>query len=318
MNEKRELLEDSITPKLVSYSKKIGEVADRYISKREEFRRVLEWFNHHDEFYTETDLKLQKITWAKGINSWLGYADPIINEKSKPSLDYISEFVHPVVKNWYNIFTKAAILIFTQIDTNKVKNVKSRFVITIPVMKENGQYVLIRQMSMPFGKDDKGRLVSFINSYTVFGAYRGEPMKLEVYDEGNNLKEDIYKQIEDQVCSCLDVFEKENLSPELFSIIDVIADLRKSGIDVNYKNIGIHSRSRKAKSEDAIKKSLGRINEKLRGILKLDKKDQKQYNREFLPPYKTSKQQLIDYFIQSGFISLLKKHSRQQKAMPRK
>lgn len=301
----RVLKKDTITPMLVDYSKKI-DVAVNNKAHRKRFKEVLVAFDHHDELYTETDLRLRRITWSHGVKKWLGHDDPEINTTP---IDFISEYVHPLVRDWYKAFENAATLTFTQ---KQYTYLKSRYTIMVPVRNANGQYVLIKQMSMPFGFDKDGQLVSFINSFTLFGTYRGgEPLKLEVYEGPDRVNDGTYDHIENLIYPCIRLHKKDNLTQSFFSIIDIIRELKENGEAVNSRNISKHFKGLKRteiKRESATT-YLNRIRLRLTSLFleNLPREEKKKIIKEQLPNFKDPLQ-LIDYFEQSGILNLLRKY----------
>jgi hypothetical protein len=303
----RVLKKDTIIPMLKEYGDRI-DIAVNNIEHRKRFKEVLVAFDHFDELYIETDLKSRHITWSHGVNKWLGHPDPEID---KTPLNFMADYVHPLIRDWYEAYVNAATLTFTKKQCNYLK---SRFTITMPVRKANDEYVLIKQMSMPFGFDENNNLVSFIHSFSIFGTYSREPVKLEIFEGHEKMEDGTYHDIEDLIHSCISLRSENNLSKTLFSIIDNINQLKQKGEVVNTRNLSKHFKGlKRAKvADESTAKYLNRIRKHLMWVLRLDhlpQEDKKNYQKKYLPNYENALE-LIDYFEQSGILNLLRKQAR--------
>ena len=153
-------------------------------------------FNHHDEFYTVMNLQERRITHLHGLKTWLGHQEPVVDGVEGVALDYLSQYVHPLLREWYELFLHAAILHFTDIET---KYLASRIVISIPMRHETQGYELFKQMVMPFGRTAQGKIVSLVSSYTSFGPFRNEPMRMKFYKRAVEEGPDLYTAVETKI-----------------------------------------------------------------------------------------------------------------------
>ena len=135
-------------------------------------------FNHHEEYYTVMNLQEKRITDLYGLGTWLGYAEPAVGGEAGVPLNYIAQYVHPLLRVWYECFLNAAIIRFTEIETEYLA---SRIVINFPLRHEKLGYVLVKQMVMPYGRTSRGKIVSLISSFSLFGQFRNEEMSVKFY-----------------------------------------------------------------------------------------------------------------------------------------
>ena len=201
----------------------------------DKFTGFLTRYDHHEEAYTVTDLQEKRITWTHGINNWLGYNDLPIDPKAHSGfpLNYITQKVHPPLREWYEIFLNAATLVFTEIGT---RYLASRIVISCPMYlgnkenpDKNGPSVLIKHMAMPLGYRSKN-IGSFVNSYTVFGQYRFEPLKLRLFNGVVELTSEEYEKVENKIISAI-TWKKRvpQLTKKHLEILEVFRELSKDG-----------------------------------------------------------------------------------------
>jgi len=193
------MLQSNLPTELIKYREKLLNIVPTELSL--DFPGFLRFFGHHDEAYVISDLKSNQITWTLGIEKWLGYLE---GEKTPLRIDFMSQYVHPFLRDWYQIINDAATLVLAGHPT---KFLKSRFVLSVPMKKRDNKYVLVKQMSMPFEYDEEGKVGKFLTSFTLFDQYRGEPMSLELFETTKK-------------ALCRLIFRDSKISPRLYKSQD--------------------------------------------------------------------------------------------------
>lgn len=143
--------DEPLDHELKAYSDSLAQIHDP-TDHRKRFREFLRKFRHHDEFYTEVDLKTRMIAWSMGVNEWLGQLKPVDNHTP---MDYLEKFVHPFARDLYRYYVKAMTVVFAERAYTKPLDV--RFSITVPMRYGQSKYLLVKLMSMPFGLTEKAR-----------------------------------------------------------------------------------------------------------------------------------------------------------------
>jgi hypothetical protein len=305
MSLERVVKRDIFSDKFKLYRTIIGDPFDEE-SLVPKFKRLLKKVNHHEDFFIETDLKSGKFSWNYGIQKCLGYT---ATEHQQLEGDFISEKVHPVVREWYTIYVQAITWLFTHIKTQPLA---SRFTITVPVKHKDDHYILCKQMSMPFAHDKRKKWVSFLNSYSMFGAYQGEPLKLRIHLGDRKAEDKMHKEMENLIYRCLDVDTGVNLTNPQFSMIEIYADLKHKGAELTSKSVVDRFNAGKTtnKADGYDRKAFTNIKKRLACILGLDPfppDDKINYRQEYLPDYKNNFK-LIDFCEQSDILKHLRKY----------
>ncbi|MBO9562461.1 MAG: hypothetical protein J7621_06780 [Niastella sp.] len=287
--------------------------------KLEEFRKDLQSFDHHEQWYFEMDLVSQSITWSYAFEKWLGYQDE--EPKGKP-LDYITRYMHPFVADWYKCFFRAMILFFTQ--KEGVVHLKPRFVINIPLLHADGHYLLVKQMIMPFGINEDKKVVRFISSFSIFDEFQGEPLRPRIY--GVDLKPDdqAWLTIRQTVFSCIKAAKnfKWNLDPYLINVLDSIQHLKKQGVKITDTAIEDHYLQLSKKdglSQGTMHKFFARIIKQVMDLMNnanLTEKDKHLFPDVFYAAQarkkgnqeKGDQKRAIKFFYESGIIGVMLHH----------
>jgi hypothetical protein len=298
-----------LNQELHAYSKNLAEIHDP-TNHREKFKQFLEKFRHHAEFYTEIDLKTQTISWSYGLKEWMGHPKPADNDDQIDSLD---KYIHPFALEWYRYYVKAMTAAFTE--KTFTKTLDNRFVITVPMRNVQGQYLLIKMVSMPFGLTAKGRLATLINSWSLFGPYRGEGLSIEIFDGNKKMdekKDDTLKTFRKKLAPCVSLDRKIRLSKGDIKYAGFVAHLssinKKTGLDT------ILAYQKKLEKNEDIKeatvlRAIVRLHERTKVVLGYRELATQAdglrdpYLPDFDDPY-----HLIQYCIDSGIIDLLKSY----------
>ncbi|HEV2478597.1 MAG TPA: hypothetical protein VGS79_02990 [Puia sp.] len=219
-------------------SRKPGTTLEAYIppgpieneSKCSRFWKFLsKVFDHHEEAYTVTDLQEKRITHLHGVKTWLGHEEPMVDGPEPVPLNYLSQHVHPLLRGWYELFLHSAILHFTEINTEYLV---SRIVISIPLWHATQGYVLVKQMVMPFGRTLEGKIVSLVNSYTIFGPYRNEPMRMKFYKGAEEEEKPMYAAVEARIGKAIRLVKGHpKMTPKYSEILGIMRGLYLKGIE---------------------------------------------------------------------------------------
>lgn len=212
-----------------------------------ELLRTLKWLGHYDEYYTIVNLKTRRIEWHHGINKHLGYSDNDITDAIPDNPDedrgiyFFGRIIHPFVKQWHHLFMVSMLKLFNEKEVGRLKIRDTRFIINIPVKKKNGVYVFVKQMLLPMRLDAAGKLVSYLNVFTIVDEYRGQPLRPRFFENINDAEalqemrgklEQTHKKI---AASEIQLEQKENFTPREFELIDIFLTLYGSEGDWKIK-----------------------------------------------------------------------------------
>ena len=180
---------------------------------------LIKELDHHDDFYTIVNLKLYQIVWDFNLEKHLGCK--FLNKEGL----YLNKLVHPLLKEWHLIFAAGMYYGVFKKGLSNILNKKNRYVINIPVQKQNGKYMSVKQMSMPFQFDERGNMVSYINCFSIIEEYEGQPLNPRIL-HGNKKDRHENKSLIEFSTKFLKLPRKENLTPSLFKIIKEILTIK--------------------------------------------------------------------------------------------
>lgn len=180
----------------------------------------LVFLNHHDEVCTRTNLRDNTITWSLGIKTWLGYQDG--TEKEPLPGNYLSQLVHPFLRNFYQLSINAALLVMTH---QKTTALAYRFVLMVPMRNSDGKYLLVKQITAPFDYDKDGQIATCLNSYTIVGDYRLEIMKIDFFQADKELK-GWQQDLRTRIAACIKIDDNYRLNNIHRNVINAIRSLR--------------------------------------------------------------------------------------------
>jgi hypothetical protein len=191
--------------------------------------KILKWLRHYDEYYAIINLKDNKITWSYGIENHLGYESEVIK---KGGVLFFRSIIHPFVKEWHNLFTFAVLKMFRDKTAGSFQLRKSRYIINIPVKKSNGKYVFVKQMLLPFQKDEKNNIISYMNVYSIVDEYKGQPLRPRFFENLERKKE--WESSTKMIAAETIKMEKnENFTETEFLVINKFIELTKKTDEVN-------------------------------------------------------------------------------------
>lgn len=300
------------------------------ISNTDDCKRIwnfLKWFGHHDEFYIEVNINKPAVTRTYGIEKWLQQADI----KDQPRSNF-TQYVHPFIRDWYEAFTEAALLVLLERTTHEF--LKSRFVINVPLQKGDGKVMLVKQITMPFGLDKDNKIVSFITACYIVDTYRGEPLKLTVHDGNkrvgmfNETNFSIEEKLQSLIQPCMN-FTREtrivknkgkdktvkypaNLTVKHFDVTNTIRQIKRRTKDFSTETIAeiLNSRKNKALRSGSYTKYLNEIKSHVKWMFYYEEihkqrhQDNVKYLLESMPKVKDSFP-LIEFIDESGILDLL-------------
>lgn len=281
---------------------------------RKRFKEFLRKFRHHDEFYTEVELKTRTIVWSMGIRDWLGQPRP---EDYATSMDYLEKFVHPFAREYYRYYVKAMTAVF--VERTYTKPLTIRFSISVPMHYGRNKYLLVKMMSMPFGLTEKGKIGSLLNSYSSFGPYKGEAISIDVFDGNKKMDEkhdDTIRDFRQKLVPCLSADKKLRLSTNDVKYADYISRLNAANQRPNLHTVLAFQKEyekRKDLTQAQVQKAIDRLYDRVKYILGFERLDAtaKDIHDPFLPDF-SDPYHLIQYCIDSGIIELLKSRKRQK------
>ena len=306
----RVLRNDALSGLLTDYQQKLkGKEIHDPDERLDRFRKFLRSFRHHDEAYTETDLKTGKIGWSLGVHKWLGHRDP--SDGISP-IDYMEQFAHPFIQDWYRYYVKAITLAFIRRTTTYLE---SRFTITVPMKNHKGEWLLVKVMSMPFGKTKDGQLVSMINSFSLFGTYQGEALKMQISDANQRIPDgdESYKDFRRLMAGCMDFGQHPNLTENCFKYGAIIRSLMERQQEITLGAVweAYNRRYNKPGSEPvdvtAVNKGIRTMRNRLTELLGSDL-----LTAEDIAPWQQFRKDqrnhfpLIQFCVESGIVDLFK------------
>jgi hypothetical protein len=297
-------------------SKTVTLSADR-LRDRARLKKILQHYRHPGEFYIESDLSTGYITWTHGFHDWMQHPDP---KAGVDTIDALSQYIHPLIAPWYRVFLWAITKIMTELPTQYLS---SGFCITVPMRAGDGEYLLVKHMGLEFGKTIHGEPGALLNIFDIYGAYRSEPMSIELWEgmqkPGNQETERLHRYVHPY----MDIQSRVNLTLTLgdFFIMDRIAELIALNIPRTCDQLEKIYEKVKGRpiGLDALKQRLNRLHRRLKWLLWLDKKMPADYrageNERFMPDYQDV-YALVDFLQRSGIIAQLRYYYRERGFKP--
>ncbi len=130
---------------------------DKMAERKKDFYRYKEFVPRRDECYYVLDFSRNKVTYAKGFLTSLGYEDESID------LQKLIEIVHPDDSTLVNQVSKAAILYAIEHPNSPENNVLS---MTYRIKKNDGSYAKILSQSVILRTDENGSMLSTLVKHT--------------------------------------------------------------------------------------------------------------------------------------------------------
>jgi hypothetical protein len=227
---------------------------------------LLEKFRHHDEFYTLFNIKEQQLTWNFAMDTFMGHN--IDTDDNKKKTAFYQSLIHPFVADWANIYMAGMYKCLLEQKFKNVDYLQFRYVVNLPMIKSNGTYMLVKQISMPFEFDTNGLMISHINSCFIIDKYKGEPLKPRIFHLGKRMKEE--EQVLFQECLDFIVLDKKKntLSHDLAKMANLILEIPGN----NKGNLAKELHRKKGGTPEAKPdyKAVNRVRDKLAPLFKYD------------------------------------------------
>jgi hypothetical protein len=142
-----------------------------------------------ERFFFIIDMADFEIYQTIGINQWLGYSDIQFSLR-----DYWENIVHPQCK-------KSLLLIAHQLYSSlcigkyPLQFMVQRYSSRVALRHRDGHYLLAKKTSSIFQYDDKNRLLSYLNEFTIIGDYNGESIEPRMYNSFGDREVEKEKEI---------------------------------------------------------------------------------------------------------------------------
>lgn len=237
----------------------------------------LEWLRHHDEYYVIHDLKNSKITWHFGIEDCLGY------EVKNFELFWGASLIHPFISEIYNVLALAAYRLMDEYK-DEMRALKTRYIINIPVRKATGNYVLVKQVSMPLQFDSEWNVTSYITTFSIGDGYRGVPLRPRVF-HGTERKRDIELRLFEKAAEFLFVNPEFQFKDKELEVLELCYQIYLEN-DIDNAKERIMEELEFGKGDKSYYKIRGDINRKAKHLLKLDADSLKIYQSCIITEYR--------------------------------
>jgi len=137
----------------------LGEPVKGYTPEKiERLKQALMSLRHYSEYYTIIDIRTQNFDWCFGLENVLGYNSGVWTHYD--SIKYIHDDFRKLYLHIEEIYYNKMIY-----NLYSLSPMTSRYIINIPVMKNDGNFVWMKQLSIPLNLDFEGRTVKQLNTY---------------------------------------------------------------------------------------------------------------------------------------------------------
>lgn len=269
---------------------------------------LIKKFNHHDEFYTLFSVKENRLLWHWGFDTYMGY--PITTEHEL-SIDFYIGLIHPFLREWMTAFLAGIQKTVMDKTLSNIEFLTTRYCINLPMRKANGNYMFIKQFSMPFTFDKNGIMESYLNCHIIVDKYKGEPLKPRIFhmEKRNKADEMLVKQA---AAHFLNIPKANLLTPQLLSAIKIFkeATQNKKGIltKVSKSKIARKNKNGENLKPETINRYRHRIKTILLPLLQIPNHNTKDKSElellKWIPDFEET-YTLIDFMLESGIVDVL-------------
>ncbi|HRH61115.1 MAG TPA: LuxR C-terminal-related transcriptional regulator [Chitinophagaceae bacterium] len=151
------------------------------VSEKEQQKEITILKNtiHYEKFFFVINHQKFITEHVHGVHRWLGY-----NDRDFTLMKYFS-IVHPshLVAQMTNVYELLEALIAGNWPVNFMSH---KFISTVALRHAGGEYLLFKRLAWPFQHDDKNRLLSYLNEFTLVGAFNNEPYSARMTDSDGN------------------------------------------------------------------------------------------------------------------------------------
>lgn len=151
------------------------------VSNEEQAREInsLRETLNNERFFFIINLPKFEIEETYGVQKYLGYPENDFTFKK-----YWNHVIHPgkqplklLARHMYEAFCNGKY---------PLKFIVQRFTSLVPLKHYNGNYLLTKKTSSVFQYDANNRLISYIDEFTIIGAYNNEPLDPRMWFEYDN------------------------------------------------------------------------------------------------------------------------------------
>jgi hypothetical protein len=149
-------------------------VSQKIISEEQQAESVnqLKDIVKYESFFFVTDMLNSRLYALHGLQKWLGYSDRDFTEAKFRSI------VHPAHHIALAIQAYAVIQIGLSGGFNKAFMHQSNYTVFLNIKHNDGHYVLVKRNATPFQYDQNGRLLEYMNIFTIIDQYHDKPFEL--------------------------------------------------------------------------------------------------------------------------------------------
>jgi hypothetical protein len=175
---------------------------EKVVSERrqKEEIKLLKETMHFERFFFVFNMQQLSLREVHGFQQWLGYPDKDF------TVHQFLKIIHPQQNPAHHI-TAAALLEGLMRGDWPVEFMKYRFISNIALRHANGNYLLCKRLGSVFQHDTKGRLLEYINEFTIVGEYKEEPYTVRLIND----KGEKHDWMEDVMNRLKAAFENKNL-----------------------------------------------------------------------------------------------------------
>ena len=150
------------------------------VAKQQEEIECLKNAVHYERFFfvvNNYDLNIEQV---HGVKKWLGYSDKDFSYYKYASL------IHPThllaqLTNVYGLLEDFMAGVYPL-----EFMAGFRFISCLALKHANGEYLFFKRLAWPFQFDNKNRLLSYMNEFTLLGKYKNESYSVRLTDAAGN------------------------------------------------------------------------------------------------------------------------------------
>ncbi len=151
----------------------------------------------NDSFYLLIDVRQIKITWQWNADRHIKTEKTNGKEFSLSLWDTV-KIIHESFTPFYLAFGHASYeLLEDKSIRNRIHSLSHQYTIQFPILRRDGRYWWVKQLSIPFEMDADNHLVSHLNKYTIIGPYNSGSIHTPLIQFGKSpdLRSDILTKL---------------------------------------------------------------------------------------------------------------------------
>lgn len=159
--------------------------------KIEKLKKSIERLRHHGIGYTILDFRNLHYEWCFGLENLLGY-----DSKDWTHYEAIKS-IHDKYREMYLHLDLLALRIFEGNKQFQLEPLSSGYIFNVPLMKQSGDFVWIKHLSMPLSLDEHGRIIKQINAYSEICRFEGlfMPIGPHIFHDDSDQARDLEKSL---------------------------------------------------------------------------------------------------------------------------